>query len=103
MAALTSERERRASNTEKVIALLRANPGRWLHWRRFERVGGACAWRTRISDARKVLKAEGALLEHNGSVTRSAYRYSLGRDPQIPVPEVWPVFDAPYREPFRLT
>ena len=103
MAALTAERERRMSATDRVLELLRANPGRWLHWRRFAEVGGACAWRTRISDARKVLKAEGALLEHNGSVTRSAYRYSLGRDASIPVPDHWPAFDAPIQETFRLT
>ena len=73
--SLTSEITRRQSNTDRVLAVFRAHPGRWLHWRRFEKVGGACAWRSRIADARRILKAEGGIVENNDSIKRSAYRY----------------------------
>jgi hypothetical protein len=79
---MKDEIARRQSNAMKVWWLFLQHPGRWLHWRRFERIGGACAWRTRISDARKMAKAIGGVIEHNGSITRSAYRYL----PYEPIP-----------------
>lgn len=72
---MKEELSRRQSHTEQVLALFRQNPLRWLHWRRIEKVGGACAWRTRISDARKIAAKDGGRIEHNGSVARSAYRF----------------------------
>lgn len=103
------EQRRRASNTEKVLAVFRAHPMRWLHWKRFatNTVGGECAWRTRISDARKHVQLEGGVIEHNGSVKRSAYRFlphvPLGRSADVPKPDAWPAMDAPSREPWGLT
>lgn len=79
---MQTEFARRQSNTEKVWTLFQAHPHRWLHWRRFEKVGGACAWRTRISDARKLAEAIGGVIEHNGSIRRSAYRFL----PYEPIP-----------------
>lgn len=103
---LPQERARRQSNTEKVLTLFRAHPMRWLHWRRFEAVGGACAWRTRISEARRIVKAEGGTIENNDSVKRSAYRYlpyvPLARSADIPAPNLWPVESAPYSDTYEL-
>lgn len=96
------EHQRRQSNTEKVLAVFRASPSRWLHWRRLEKVGGACAWRTRISDARKILERGGGRIEHNGSITRSAYRYIPAASE--PSPDRWTRPGAPMGpEPFFLT
>lgn len=39
--------------TYAVADLLKQQPGVWVHWRDIAQVGGACAWRTRLSDARK--------------------------------------------------
>jgi hypothetical protein len=33
-----------------VAALLREQPGVWVSWKRLARVGGALAWRTRVSE-----------------------------------------------------
>lgn len=102
MTALASELHRRESNTEKVLAVFLAHPSRWLHWRRFEAVGGSCAWRTRISDARKIVERGGGRIDHNHGTTRSAYRYIPAASE--PSPDRWPVFGAPaYEEPWKLT
>jgi hypothetical protein len=69
--------------TARVIALFVAQPLQWIDWREFQRIA-PCAWRTRISDARKRLKLEGGQIEWNKQVRASAYRYvpyrPLGRD-----------------------
>lgn len=101
------EIQRRQSNADKVWAVFEARPTRWIHWRRFAAVGGACAWRTRIADVRARVKSLGGVIEHNGSITRSAYRYlpytPLGRSADVPAPDRWPAYDAPIQETFRLT
>lgn len=99
--SLASEIGRRQSNTAKVWALFTSQPNRWLHWRRFEAVGGACAWRTRISDARKIAASKGGQIVHNGSNSRSAYRYIPAASE--PRPHLWPIPGAPYGEAFKLT
>ena len=58
MAALTAERERRASNTAKVVGLFRANQGHWIDSRELEKAGGRLAWRTRIAEARRIFCQE---------------------------------------------
>lgn len=78
MTSLAPELARRSTNTEKVLALLRAKPMTWLPWREIADVGGVCAWRTRISEARRLLKAEGGKIENRllkKNSARSAYRY----------------------------
>lgn len=43
----------RPSLTAKVAALFRSNPDRWIDSEAIAAVGGRCAWRTRIADARR--------------------------------------------------
>lgn len=80
---MRNEMQRRQNATDRVEAILRSAPCRWIHWRRFEQIT-ACSWRTRISECRKRFEREGGTLENNHSITRSAYRYlphtPLGRD-----------------------
>ena len=54
-----AEAVRRNSATQAVLELLQANPLRWVSWREIATVGGVCAWRTRISDARRIAKRDG--------------------------------------------
>jgi len=67
----------------RVLAMFRAHPLEWIDWREFQRIA-PCAWRTRISDARKRLRLDGGQVEWNKQVRASAYRYvpyrPLGRD-----------------------
>jgi len=44
-----------ATRVDLVVALFRAHPGEWLDGRELAHVGGAYAWRTRVSDARRLL------------------------------------------------
>lgn len=85
---MQAELERRASATQQVLALFFAQPNRWIHWRRFERFS-ACAWRTRISECRRLVQAQGGDVIWNKRVYRSAYLYrpyvQLGRDASAPV------------------
>lgn len=103
---LRAELQRRKKATSAVWALFQARPLVWLHWQRFAALS-PCAWRTRISDARHKVKALGGGIEWNRSVTRSAYRYlpyqPLGRPADVPIPDRWPVSEAPTQEPWRLT
>ena len=112
MAALTAERERRMTNTDKLLRLFKANPGLWIDSRDLEPLGGRMAWRTRVADARKIVQGEGGVIENRfyrmkGGTIISEYRYldhqPLGRSADVPVPDHWPAFDAPIQETFRLT
>lgn len=91
---MNAEITRRHADTEKVLALVRSRAGQTLHWNRFAKIS-PLAWRTRLSDARKVLCEEQGLpwpipkrgidpLAWNGSIRRSGYRYQSnalgGRD-----------------------
>lgn len=83
-----SEGDRRKNATELVLALFTAYPNEWISWRDVAKVGGVCAWRTRISDARRIAKRDGAIIEWNKSVKHSAYRLRpkpLGRDASVEV------------------
>ncbi len=104
--SLSAELVRRQKVASATWTLFQARSSRWLHWKRFARLA-PCAWRSRISDARKEAKAQGGTIEWNRSITRSAYRYlpyePLGRDASIPAPDAWPITGAPYHEPFKLT
>jgi hypothetical protein len=51
--------ENRTSFTAAVRAYLTARPGVWVHAGVLQEIGGRFASRTRISDARKELEAEG--------------------------------------------
>lgn len=80
----SSEYARRASRTVAVIDLFTSRPHVWIPADVLAQVGGFCAWRTRCSDARHRLKAEGrGDIVWNGNNRESAYRYV----PAVPVAE----------------
>jgi hypothetical protein len=87
---IAGEIERRNAATVKILAVLTEHPGRWIHWRRFAQFS-ACAWRTRLSDARKQLRLgpTPGVVQWNKRIHRSAYRYlpyqPLGREASEPV------------------
>lgn len=60
---MKSEIARRQSNAEKVLALFRARPTTWIDWQEFAELVGVRAYRTRVSDARKIVEAEGGTIE----------------------------------------
>lgn len=68
------ERQRRERNAAKILKMLRRNVNQWLPWKRFARYS-SCAWRTRISDARKIIEGEGGSVQWNKNTQHSAYRY----------------------------
>ena len=74
------ELQRRQSFTERVFAYFRARPGEWVSTLELEREGGRQAWRTRVSDVRKLLDKqdlgtiENETLHHPSGVV-SRYRY----------------------------
>jgi hypothetical protein len=102
MSSMTPELQRRQTNAEKVWALFALHPGRWLHWSRFAAVGGACAWRTRIADARKIAEGKGGQIVWNNRASRSAYRYVPAASE--PSPDRWPIPGSPsHDQGFHLT
>ena len=76
---IAAELARRESHTAKVYALFVAHPREWLNATVFMEVGGAFAWRTRISNARKLLERDGGVVENRqyrvGEQIVSEYRY----------------------------
>jgi hypothetical protein len=71
------------TRTERVLALLERHHGVWLPATAFEEPGGRQAWRSRISDARAILRARGGDIENRlrrqrtasgGTYTLSEYR-----------------------------
>lgn len=72
---LRAEMERRSGGTRKVLEIfLSHRQGTWIHWRRFQRIPDCeASWRTRISDARAIVRKCGRDIENNKRV-RSAYR-----------------------------
>jgi hypothetical protein len=49
----------RHSFTQAVYDYLTARPGVWVNAVTLERIGGRCAWRTRVSEVRRQLHREG--------------------------------------------
>lgn len=103
--SLRSELDRRRLVASTIWTLFQARPMVWLHWSRFSKLA-PCAWRTRISDARKEAEKIGGVIEWNRNQKRSAYRFlpyvPVARDASIPSPDQWPVFDAPTQETWSL-
>lgn len=91
--------------TQDVIAYFSARPGIWIEAVELARIGGFCAWRTRVSEARKSFTAKGGSIEWNGKTKGSAYRYrpfqALGRDAAEEAPAPWNQV-RPFAEPFTL-
>jgi hypothetical protein len=40
---------------DRVAAYFKARPGQWIEWHELAAIGGAMAWRSRVSDARRQL------------------------------------------------
>lgn len=98
---ISHELQRRQKASSVTWTLFQRKPQVWLHWRRFAQFS-PCAWRSRISDARKEAVKAGGRIEWNHSVTRSAYRYVPAASE--PSPEQWTIPGAPWGpEPFELT
>lgn len=64
----TSERQ---TFTARVAAYLTARAGEWVDARELMQVGGICAWRTRLSDARR---AYGLSIENRVRLVRDGER-----------------------------
>lgn len=60
-----AEHDRRRGSTARVMALFLSRPNTWIAWQDIAQAGGSCAWRTRISDARKQFRKEGRELVWN--------------------------------------
>lgn len=65
-----------------VVHLFKAYPNQWIDARNFQRVGGNMAWRTRISEARRL---DGMRIDNRyrrvGTYVVSEYRYSPPSQP----------------------
>lgn len=82
-------------------ALFRSRPRVWIDSRELETVGGRNAWRTRVSEARRIFQREGGTVENRQQHikwgdesywVKSEYRFvpqaPLGRDSTQPVSQV---------------
>lgn len=86
---MKEELARRATNVDKVLSLFKSRPLIWIDVAEFMQIAGAMAWRTRISDARKIVTGEGGRIENElgrvvtdaGVAVTSRYRYV----PYIPI------------------
>ena len=66
----------RSTRTKAVLKLFLENPGTWLYPDTLAHVGGFCAWRTRVSNARHIIERDGLeQIEWNGKARESAYRF----------------------------
>jgi hypothetical protein len=67
-----------------VLEFFREFPNEWLGVHQLAKVGGFAAWRTRVSEARELLKAEGGDVLWNKDTKDSRYMYrphvAIGRD-----------------------
>ena len=67
--------------TDRVHAYLLACAGDWVDARDLARIGGFGGWRTRVSDARKIARQDGADIENrwfeHGGYRVSQYRYTV--------------------------
>jgi hypothetical protein len=80
------EAERRKSRTDRIEELFRSRPGAWINVPELADVGGFCAWRTRVADARQRIEQVGdGTIEWNRNIRASAYRWvPLTRDETPP-------------------
>lgn len=61
--------------TEAVATYFKAHPEQWIDGRTLAQIGGAYAWRTRVSDARRQLGTIENRIRRIGRVKVSEYRY----------------------------
>jgi hypothetical protein len=57
-----------------VAEVLQAHQGEWVHWSRLAQVGGALAWRTRVSELRPAMRIENKVTRREDGVRESWYR-----------------------------
>lgn len=86
---LGAEYERRTANLQSVAAFFRAHPHQWIESKDLERIGGRCAWRTRVSECRtKFAMSIDNRQERGPDVVLSWYRFT-------PRPEIAPAASLP--------
>ena len=82
------EAKRRSGATLRVLSWFQAHPNQWIPWTEISHFGGQLAWRTRVADARRIVRRDGGDIRWNKDVKHSAYRYEpqapLGRDASMP-------------------
>lgn len=87
-APVKAELARRQKATVAILAAFLERPWHWYSARELMALSGALGWRTRVSEARRQLQAEGrGDIVWNRKVQTSSYRYEpqapLGRDAAI--------------------
>lgn len=101
---LRPELHRREFFANRLEAHFRRHPRVWITLPDLMEIGGP-SWRSRIANDLRTKRH--MRIVWNRSNERSAYMFTehepLGRDASVPAPDRWPVGDAPYVEPFRLT
>lgn len=76
----------RHSYTRDLIGLFISRPGEWFDGLALAKLAGAYAWRTRISEARRILRAacvgdvENLQIRARGHATISMYRFTPRRE-----------------------
>jgi hypothetical protein len=67
---------------DRVAAYFKAKPGQWIEWHELAAIGGAMAWRTRVSDCRQPFEKGGLEMDIVNKVHKlpdgtkvSAYMY----------------------------
>lgn len=85
----TTDYAERSTRTKAVLQLFLEHPGTWLYPDTLAHVGGFCAWRTRVSDARHIIERDGlGQIEWNGKARASAYRFVQVVPVQPPVEQI---------------
>lgn len=103
---IKTELPRRQKRTIATMLYMKERPMHWISWQVFYEIGGGCAWRTRLSEARQFIEAEGGSLEWNRKPLESAYRYlpqkPIGPPADVVRPQTWQT-DGPFTPEFKLT
>jgi hypothetical protein len=65
---------------DAVASVLKARAGQWVPWYELAAVGGACGWRTRLSEARRLgMVIENKVEQRADRVKVSYYRFRPDR------------------------
>ncbi len=84
---------------DRVAALFKAKPGQWIEWHELAAIGGALAWRTRVSDARRELsmQIDNKVFKLPDGTKVSCYRFTKRSEvvaPEISLPDPSPWIHA---------
>jgi hypothetical protein len=87
---MNQELERRASNTQRLLAFFLERPLVEISWRELADVcESPASWRTRVADVRRIVKRDGGDIVWNRNVRESRYLYRpyvpLGRSAEVHV------------------